>query len=194
MRPCAKWLLTAAVLVMSLPLWAQELYHSDSDLLARFSYESSLVSQPGRVERVCFAVSDSGDYRLVEALSGPAHLWIRLQGKLSDDKFKQLKSVILDASLRALPKSHGGLIRQESENFAAQIPSGWQGSESTLRLRWLNADGESPFPAPMARVIKWLQDFKPELGKHFEEAEFPDVCPSGGLQLLQPSVAGNQNP
>jgi hypothetical protein len=195
MRPYAKFLLTAAALLISLPLWAQQLNPSpDSDLLARFSYESSLVNRSDRVERVCFAVSDGGDYRLVESLSGPPHQSIRLQGKLSDEEFKQLKSVILDASLRALPKSHGGLIRQESETFAAQIPSGWQGSASTLRVRWLNADGESPFPAPVAKVVKWLKDFQPQLGKQFDYAEFPDVCPLVGLQLLQPSVAANQNP
>jgi hypothetical protein len=194
MRPYARCLFTAAVLVITLPLWAQELYHSDSDFFARFSYESSAVNQTDGVQRVCFAVSDSGEYRLAETLSGPSHEWVRLHGKLSDDEFKQLKSVILSSDLRALPKSHGGLIRQESETFAAQIPSGWEGSASMLRVRWMNADGESPFPAPVAKVVKWLRDFQPKGGKHFEYAEFPDVCPSGGFQLLQPSVAANQNP
>lgn len=191
MQPYARCLLTATALLISLPLCAQEHHSSDSDLLARFSYESSSVNHTDGLQRICFAVSDSGEYRVVETLSGPSHEGIRLHGKLSDDDFKQLKSVVLSTDLRALPKSHGGLIRQESETFAAQIPSGWQGSASTLRVRWLNADDESPFPAPVAKVVKWLKDFEPKGGKQFEYAEFPDVCPSGGLQLLQPSVAAN---
>lgn len=185
--------LTLAVLAVSLPLCAQERYHPDLDLSARFSYERSAANQTEGVQRVCLAVSDSGEYRVVQNFGAPAFQSIRLHGKLSDDEFKEFKALTLSADLRALPKDHGGLIRQESQTFVAQIPSGWQGNASALRLRWMNADGESPFPAPAAKVIKWLKDFEPKGGKQFEYTEFPDVCPSGGLQLLQPSVAANQD-
>jgi hypothetical protein len=189
MQGYTKSLLTMAVLAVSLPLLAQERFHPDLDLSARFSYESSAANQTEGVQRICFAVSDSGDYRIVQASREAS---VRLHGKLSDDEFKEFKALALSADFRALPKDHVGVIRQESQSFVAQIPSGWQGNASALRLRWLNADGESPFPAPAAKVIKWLKDFEPKGGKQFEYTEFPDVCPSAGLQLLQPSVAANQ--
>jgi len=193
MRGYTRSLLRLTLLAVSLPLWAQERHHPDLDLSARFSYERSAANQTEGVQRVCLAVSDSGDYRVVQDFGAPSHEPMRLHGKLSDDEFKDFKALALSADLRTLPKDHGGLIRQESQSFVAQIPLGWQGNESALRLRWLNADGESPFPAPAAKVIKWLKDFEPKGGKRFEYAEFPDVCPSGGLQLLQPSVAANQD-
>jgi hypothetical protein len=186
-------LLALAIFAVSLPLWPQERYRTDLDLSARFSYERSAANQTEEVQRICLAVSESGDYRVVQNLGAPSHHSILLHGKLSDDEFREFKAVALSADLRALPRDHGGLIRQESQSFAAQIPSGWQGNASALRLQWLNADGESPFPAPAAKVIKWLKDFEPKGGKQFEYADFPDVCPSGGLQLLQPSVAENQD-
>jgi hypothetical protein len=61
-------------------------------------------------------------------------------------------------------------------------------------LQWLNADGESPFPESVAKIVDWLQQFEPKNGKDFEYTEFPNVCPSGGLRLVQPAVADNQRP
>jgi hypothetical protein len=53
------------------------------------------------------------------------------------------------------------------------------------RLQWLNADGESPFPASVSKRVDWLQRFQPKNGKSFEDAEYPPVCPAGELRLLQ---------
>ena len=97
---------------------------------------------------------------------------------------------------------HGGLIRQESERFAAEILFGDRGREDGARkglghepwrLQWLNADGESPFPASASTLVDWLKRFQPKDGKSFEYADYPDVCP-GGLRLLQPAVAQNSHP
>jgi hypothetical protein len=68
------------------------------------------------------------------------------------------------------------------------------GEDEAQRLQWLNADGENPFPDSVTKVVIWLKHFEPTDAKLFEYTEFPDVCPSGGLRLLQPSVAANLHP
>jgi len=128
----------------------------------------------------------------------------RLQGKMPKEQFEQLKTLLGSAEFRALSGNHGGLIRQDAESFAAEIPStprkhadGFDVRSADLpaqRVQWLNGDGESPFPEPMAKVVDWLKHFEPTDGKAFVYAEYPDVCPSGGLRLLQPSMAENGRP
>ena len=192
--------LTAAVLLVSVSLWAQEVYvYHDPELLARLSYDKSTVAQDEGVRHICVAVSRDGDYRIVRSLeSGQTQ---RLQGKIPKEQFGQLKTLLGSAEFRVLSGEHGGLIRRESESFGAEIPiSGWQPApgidiRSTLprahRMQWLTADGESPFPSPVAKVVNWLKHIEPINGKVFEYAEYPDVCPTVGLRLLQPSVASN---
>ena len=194
MQPYVKSILTAAVVLISVGLWGQEVYHSPApDLLARLSYDSSAVVQDEGVRHVWVAVSRDGDYRIVRSPNrGQTQ---RLQGKMPQEQFQQLKTLLESPEFRGLSGNHGGLIRQESESFGAEIPmSGPQRDAGAQRLRWLNADGESPFPASVAKVIHWLKHFEPTDGKPFVYAEYPDVCPSGGLRLLQPSVATNLNP
>jgi hypothetical protein len=178
MRRYAKCTVTAAVVLVSFGLWAQETYQPpDPDLLARFSYQGD--------QHICVAVSRGGDYRLVRVPAlGPTQ---RLHGKIRAEQLQQLRKLISDPHFRALSGTHGGLIRQESESFGAEIlrDSGAQ------RLQWLNADGESPFPGSVSKIVDWLEHFQPTGGKPFEFAEYPEVCPSGGLRLLQPSVAEN---
>jgi hypothetical protein len=123
---------------------------------------------------------------------------LRVQGKLPVDEFQQLKKFLDSRGFRKLPQSYGGLILQDAEIFAAELrgPVEFDGTDHTLsdhtqRLRWLNADGENPFPAAIAPVVNWLKRFEPKDGKAYEYAEFQDVCPSVGLSLVQPSVAGN---
>jgi hypothetical protein len=179
MRRYAKCTVTAAVVLVSFGLWGQETYQAPAppDLLARFSYQGD--------QHICLAVSRGGDYRLVRVPAlGPTQ---RLHGKIGAEQLQQLRKLISDPHFRALSGTHGGLIRQESESFGAEIlrDSGAQ------RLQWLNADGESPFPGSVSKIVDWLQYFQPTGGKPFEFAEYPEVCPSGGLRLLQPSVAEN---
>ncbi len=63
--------------------------------------------------------------------------------------------------------------------------------QQARRLQWLNGDGENPFPAPISKVVEWMKHFEPKNAKEFEYAEFPDVCPSTGVRLVQPAVAEN---
>ncbi|MGC1651064.1 MAG: hypothetical protein WA741_34995 [Candidatus Sulfotelmatobacter sp.] len=104
------------------------------------------------------------------------------------EDLRQLTKLLGAADLRNLSGDGGGLIRQEAEIFRAEIlePEAWH-------LQWLNADGENRFPASVFKLIDWLQRFQPKDGESFEYTEYPDVCPAGGLRLLQPSVAENSH-
>ncbi|SRR6266404_92700 len=189
MQPYAKSFLIAAVLLTSLGLWAQEAYHfRDPSLLARFSYDTSPIVQGEGLRHICIAVSRDGDYRTVRFLDGgPTQ---RLRGKIQEQQLQQLRKLISDSDFRVLSGSHGGIIRREAENFGAEILR----EDGTQRLHWLNGDGENPFPDSVAKVVNWLKRFEPTDAKSFEYAEYPDVCPRGGLRLLQPSVAANLRP
>ena len=179
--------LLAAVLLVSVGSWAQSDYHL-RDAEWRVSYDSSPTVQREGIGHICVAVSRDGDYRVVRLLnSGQTQ---RLRGKIQERQFQQLKKLTSDSDFRVLSGSHGGIIRQASESFGAEIVR----EDSTQRLQWLNADGENPFPGSVARVVNWLKRFEPKHGEAFENAEFPDVCPSGGLRLLQPSVASTVRP
>jgi hypothetical protein len=114
---------------------------------------------------------------------------------MSQEQIQQLKALLQADDFRSLSGSHGGLIRRDAETFGAEIPiANSQNKDATQRLQWLNGDGENPFPNSMAKVVDWLKHFEPTDGKSFVLTDYPDVCPSGGLRLLQPTVAANQNP
>jgi hypothetical protein len=198
-----KTLLTAAILLVASSSIAQERYHSpDPELWVRLSYDNSgVVVRQGDVHHMCVAVSRDGDYRIVRSLDNG--LTQRLHGKMPKEEFRQLTNLLEAAELRNLSGYHGGLIRQDAESFAAEIPLGDRGHDDgarkwpeheAWRLQWLNADGESPFPASVSRLVDWLRRFQPKDGKSFEYAEYPDVCPAGGLRLLQPALAENSHP
>jgi len=203
MHLCPKTLLTAAILLVASSSIAQERYRSpDPDLMARLSYDNSGVVRQGNLRHICVAVSRDGDYRIVRwMVLEPIE---RLHGKMPKEEFRQLSKLLEAADFRNLSGDHGGLILQESESFAAEIPLGdrgrevgageWPEREAAWRLQWLDADGESPFPASVSKLVDWLQGFQPKDAKSFEYAEYPDVCPAGGLRLLQPSVAENSRP
>jgi hypothetical protein len=190
MQTRLKSFFTAAIFLTSLGLSAQEVdYSHHRDFLARLSYESSPVVQREGVRHICVSVARDGEYRIVRLpQEGEPQ---RLQGKMSSEQIKQLKTLLRSDDFRDLSGSHGGLIFQEAESFGAEI--GWREDE-TQRLQWLNADGKNPFPASVAKVVDWLRHFEPTDGKSFGYAEYPDVCPSGGLRLLQPTVAANPRP
>lgn len=197
-----KALLIAAILLVVPVSLAQEPYHSDSpDLMARLSYDYSGVALRGKAQHLCIAVSRNGDYRIVR-LADDGHTQ-RLHGKMTTEEFREFTALLEAADFRSLSGDHGGMLRQEAERFAAEIPlrdrwrvdgpGKWLEPE-VWRLQWLNPDGESPFPASVSKLVDWLQRFQPKDGRSFEYTEYPDVCPAGGLRLLQPSVADNSHP
>src|ERR1700724_1614719 len=116
----SKMLLTSVTLLLASSSIAQERWHPpDPDLMARFSYDNSGVVRQGNVRHVCVAVARDGEYRIVRSLdTGQTQ---RLHGKMPKEEFRQLTNLLETAELRNLSGYHGGLIRQESESFAAEI-------------------------------------------------------------------------
>ena len=199
----SKILLTSAISLVASSAIAQERYQPpDPNLMARFSYDnSSVVVRQGDLHHVCVAVSRDGDYRIVRSLDNG--LIQRLHGKMPEEGFRQLINLLEATELRNLSGYHGGLIRQDAESFAAEILFGDRGHEDRApnrpeheawRLQWLNPDGTSPFPVSVSKLIDWLRRFQPNDGKSFDYADYPDVCPAGGLRLLQPAIAENSHP
>jgi hypothetical protein len=202
MHTCSKMLLTTALLMVAASISvAQEQYHSpDPDVMARLSYDNLGVAQQFKVHHVCIAVSRDGEYRIVRSTDeGQTE---RLHGKMPKDEFNQLSKLLEATDFRSLSGYHGGLVRQEAETFVAEIPvrnpadlnTARQGPEPAWRLQWLNGDGGNSFPASVSSLVDWIKRFQPKDGKTFEYTEYPDVCPTGGLRFLQPSVAGNSHP
>jgi hypothetical protein len=131
---------------------------------------------------------------------------------MADDQLLRLKKVLGAPGFRSLSSNDAGMIRSHAENFRAEVSRGelqpafqFEDGKSRVRpgflpapprrLHWLNADDESPFPAPIAKVVDWMKNFKPKNAKPFDAWEFPqDVCPSIGFSLVQPSVAANGRP
>jgi hypothetical protein len=181
----------AALLGTSVSLSAQEIYRlHDPDVLARLSY-STFTTQ------ICLAVTLDGSYRILRSTEDMHDGPQRLQGKLSQKEFQELQARLDSPGFKALGSNHAGLIRQNAENFAAEIPvpgSKGEAGDRTQWLQWLNADGENPFPASINKLISWMRNFPPKNARSFTYEEFPDVCPSIGLSLIQPSVAANQHP
>ena len=209
MRPRMKLLLTAFLLVTAIA-WAQGPYQAlepdmrmrpqDPDLLVRLSYER----WPG--QQTCISVFQDGDYRIITP-SNTTGDRLRLKGKMADDQLLRLKKMLAAPGFRSLSSNAAGMIRDHSENFRAEVSrvEQFEGDKTQVhagtlgppprRLHWLNADDESPFPAPIARLVDWMENFKAKNAKPFDDREFRgDVCPSVGLSLVQPSVAANGRP
>lgn len=180
-------ILVAALLGMSASLSAQEIYRLHDPDLARLSY-STFTTQ------ICVAVAADGSYRMVRSTES-TYGSQRMQGKLSRKEFRQLENRLSARGFRSLGSNHAGLIRQNAENFAAEVSipgNNGEAADRTRRLQWLNADDESPFPVAIQKLVWWMKSFEPKDAHSFSYEEFPDVCPSIGLSLIQPSVAANQ--
>jgi hypothetical protein len=211
-------LIAASLLVASVSLAQEGTPSAEDAVLARLSYDNSGLAQPesvfgaNRVMHVCLAVSKDGDYRIerllerVRAQPGSSDDGVqRLRGNLRKEEFHQLSNLLEAADFRSLSGNRWpGVIRREAETFAAEIAvngqwhddghgTKWLEPES-WRRQWLNADGEAPFPSPVAKVVEWLKKFEPKSAKRFERTEFPDVCPSARPRLVQPSLSENLRP
>lgn len=201
------FLLTVAV------AWAQQPYQAlGPDLLVRLSYES----WPG--QQICISVNQDGDYRVIAPRLADA---LRLKGKMTDDQLLRLKKMLAADAFRSLSSNDAGMIRDHAESFRAEVwrvemPPAFRlenvptGHPRMLpgpprRMHWLSADDENPFPAPIAELIDWMENFKPKPSdwvenfkrknaKPFDYPESSDVCPSVGFSLVQPSIAANGHP
>ncbi len=205
---CPKMLFATALLLTASGAIAQERYRSNSpdpELVARLSYDNSGPVRHGDMHHLCIAVFRDGEYRMVRSWDERPIQW--LQGKMAKEESRQLFKLLQSAELRSLSGTHEGLIREQAESFGAEIPVGDQlrdggaddktpgGTEDgakhdAWRLQWVNGDGKNPFPASVSKVVDWLRSFQPKGGTAFDYDDYPDVCPAGGVRLLQPSVAG----
>lgn len=203
-------LLLLAVALWSTTVWAQEYYRlGDPRVLARLSYAGSLV--PGQsIRKICISISQDGAYRMfswIDDAKGPRGL----QGEMNKDQLQKLRGLLIAPAFRSLTGNRAGMILDHAETFMAEIsrievPAAFQpdGKASSVpprsklapprRLQWLNADGGSPFPAPMAKVIDWMKSFEPTNAKPLDESQISTICPSVGLSLIQPSVAISRQP
>jgi hypothetical protein len=199
MHLCSKTMISAAILLVATTSFAQQTYRSGRpDLMARIFYDSGIASQ-GDIHQMCIAITHDGEYRMVQLLNDSNVK--RLHGTVPKEEFHQLVKLLSAPDFRSLSNDEAGLIRQESQSFAIEMPlsdhlllqfdSALQWYEA-WRLQWLNPNGERPFPAPVSKVVDWLQHFQPIDGESFEYAESSDVCPAQGFRLLDPSVAENQ--
>jgi hypothetical protein len=195
MRRYAELSLASAVLLFSLPLWPQVYRVQRPDVFARLSYRA--VQDRG-LRHTCIALSQDGNYRMEEFWNPDQTPQLfsaippdsAVQGRIPEKQFQQLRTLLSDSDFRHVVGSHPGVIRQSAEAFGAEIIR----DDGTQRLQWLNPDGENPFPSSVAKVVGWLKRFEPTDATPFEYVQFPDVCPTGGLRLLHPSVARNFHP
>jgi len=206
MVPLAVPLLTILLLIASGSLAQERFRTPDPNLMVRLSYDNSGVEQLHNPVHVCIAVSEDGEYRLIQSL-GPTSTQdvpaARYHGKMSKEELHQLTELIQSEELRDLSGSHGGLIRQTAESFAAEIPFGDRSrdadyseslEERSWRLQWVNGDGENPFYGPALKLVDWLKGFQPKNAKGFEYSDYPEVCPVIGFRRLRPSVSENSQP
>jgi hypothetical protein len=141
--------------------------------LTRLAYKSE--SHP----QVCLAVDQNGRYMLWRSTTAQA-----VGGTLPPDQRKELEKLFGD--LRPLAGSGAMLVHREARVLILDMP----GARTVERRSWVSdADGEKPFPAPVNKIVGWLQEFKPEHSKEVE-ADRQEICPSGDLKPLQPSLTG----
>jgi hypothetical protein len=202
MRRFSHFLSIVSILSAPLLLHGQELkITTDPGVLARLEYATSAATERGDLRHVCVAITLDGEYQIIRSTIDKPTEYLR--GQLSKDRFDRLKTLLSSKEFRSQSGTLGGLIRQDSENFRAEMPRPLKKradatyllpEREAWRLEWLNADNTAPFPHSISKVVHWLQSFAPKNGKEFSYADFPNVCPSGGLRLVQPSVADNQRP
>jgi hypothetical protein len=187
----AKLLEGAAVIVVStlvmgsVALWAA---NSNPQIVTtspvRLSYSSSWIQAGQKYSpKICLSVWPDGHYRILRMNDkGQSQL---LKGILPTEQLKQLQSLLDVPDFRDLSGTRGGLLREGSESFIAEVPR--QGS--VQRLVWMIPDGESKFPKPVADIIGWVQDFQPKGAEALLRTDFPDVCPQVGG--VKPVIASN---
>jgi hypothetical protein len=205
MRFVAKTIVAASVVFAAFFAFTQQSEKSDgrqpdkpgSRVMAKISYDSGITSD-GRVRQICFAVDRDGEYRMVRSLiAGNVE---RLHGTVPKEKLDELDKLISAPAFRKLTNDEPGLIRRDAEAFVAEIPLARVNEDEAnelpfrdaWRLRWLNPDGQRPFPEPVSSVVDWVRHFQPKDAQVFDYVESPgyaDVCPALGFRLLQPSLA-----
>ena len=202
MRRLSRLLCIFSILSVPLMLHGQQAETaSDSGMLARLAYDTTAATQRGDLRHVCVSITRDGEYRMIRASSDKPTQYLR--GQMPKDQFAALKNLLSSNQFRSQSGNLGGLIRQDSESFRAEMPGALKKRANgtyllpptdAWRLEWLNPDDAAPFPHSISKVVRWLKSFEPKDGQEFSYAEFSQVCPSGGMRLVQPSIADNERP
>jgi hypothetical protein len=156
--------------------------------LARLSYDSTYVTeergQPRfsqNSSRICFEVYRDGRYRISRmALSRTENL----RGTLSEEQVSQVASLLKKVDFDS---KGGGIVRQGSETFVAEIVRGGQ----TARFIWVDPDHHRPFPDAAESVIRGLQEFKAQGATALTapESSTMQICPRMSDRPVQPVAA-----
>jgi len=151
-------------------------------ILTRISYRTTYGidwrEQKGSPQ-ICFALYRNGYYRLSRMTdSGPQGL----QGTLSADQVSRLGEMLRDLSAQ---HREDGLVLRGSESLVVEMATNGK------RYAWVDADHRSPFPVPVAQVVRWLQEFKAQDETPLTLRELSDqpICPPASEKRLQPAVA-----
>src|SRR5437016_8762145 len=159
-----------------------------NNLLARLSYDSTYVTeergQPHLsrdFSRICFEVYRDGRYRTSRMALGRTE---NLRGTLSEEQVSQVASLLKKVHFDS---KGGGIVRQGSETFVAEILRGGQ----TARFIWVDPDHHRPFPDAAESVIRWLQEFKAQGATALTapESSTMQICPRMSDRPVQPVAA-----
>src|SRR5437016_5160790 len=159
-----------------------------NNFLARLSYDSTYVAeergQPHfsrNFSRICFEVYRDGRYRTSRMALGRTE---NLRGTLSEEQVSQVASLLKNVGFDS---KGGGIVRQGSETFVAEIARGGQ----TARFIWVDPDHHRPFPDAAESVIRWLQEFKAQGATALTapESSTMQICPRMSDRPVQPVAA-----
>lgn len=203
MRHLSRLLWTLSILSVPLLLRGQEIQEmpTGAQTLARLAFDTTAATQRGDLRHICMSITRDGEYQIIRSTVDKPTEYLR--GQMSKDQFDAFEKLVSSKQFRSQSGNLGGLIRQDSESFRAEMPIPLKKrSDGTYmlppteawRLEWLNPDDAAPFPHSISKVVHWLRNFEPKDGQELSYTEFSAVCPSGGMRLVQPSVADNQRP
>jgi len=190
MRAAKVVLIVVIGTLVASPSFAQNNGTNDENaLVARLSYSSTwFVSADQKTSpRICFAVFKDGRYRMLRR--SPDGRTQRVQGVIVPEELGQIEAMLKSPGFRALAGQRGGVVREGSETFIAEVPR----EVGVQRVLWMNPDREEPFPKPAAEVIDWLQSFEPTHAETLLETEFSNICPQLGPGV-RPVLADNLAP
>ncbi len=205
MRRFSQLLWFVSILSVPLSLHSQQAEITiDPGIFARLEYATSAATMRHEVRHVCLAISNDGEYQIVRSTVDQPTQYLR--GQMSKEQSEHLKGLLSSKEFRSQKGIFGSLILQDSESFRAEmpiplkkradgtyiIPESGVPEDYAWHLEWLNADGGAPFPASIDKVVHFLRSFEPKDGEEFDYTEFSQVCPSGSLRRVQPSIAENE--
>ena len=167
--------LTSALMVLftGLGAIAQTATGNSDPVLARLSYQNSVLNQRGHTEspNVCLAVYESGYYQISRRLEQGNQT---LEGTMPKDQLAQLQTLLHEVDFQSV----GGGIQYLQGAESLVIESIRHGK--TKHYFWVNPENRNPLPKSAIRVVDWLEDFRAHGATPFKHYEVSNrrICPS----------------